>query len=119
MIGQPSTQFDTGHGVEMVAKRGIASANLAFRGAQGGQAKLGFAESAADINNVARPSTGSKQGSPTSYLADDRYINKHAVLPSRVATGDGAPQFVGSAAQASEKIIQPADGEFVRNRQAQ
>ena len=62
-------------------------------GTECGQSEVGFAESTADIENVARFGAGPNQGVSPSDLADDRNIYKDAILASRVASGNRTFQF--------------------------
>src|ERR1700733_6505913 len=100
MIGEPLAKGYSRLGIQMLLEARLGQANLAAGGAERGQSEVGFAESTADIENVAGFGAGPNQGASPSDFADDRNIYKDAILARRVAAGDWAFQFSRSLAQA-------------------
>jgi hypothetical protein len=67
------------------------------------KSKLGFSQTAADVNQVPTASARTKQGASGSYFACHSYVNENVFLPRRIPACQGASKLARSAAQAAEK----------------
>src|SRR5581483_1587355 len=83
------------------------------------EAKLGFAQPAADIDDVAGPSAGAPDSSPICYFADDRERDENFLRAGRVASCKGAMKAPSPANKPREEIVEPAPSKLLGKGQIQ
>jgi hypothetical protein len=119
VCGEPLSDFEAWHGIEMFLHEDVALIDTCRARLKEAESVFGFAETPGDKDSVARFGTATADGSASFHFANHRNVDENLVAAGGVASSNGAMQSSGGAAESSQKLIEPSAGAVGWKREAE